>query len=92
MGDSRLSLALIHYSFSTIVTVSADFMAQGQPLLGECPLTEGQVFSGNPLVFQEPVLRMGRIKGFWQREWRRWSPYPACGPHNRSALHRQKHD
>lgn len=67
MGDGLLSLALIHYSFSTIVTVSADFMAQGQLLLGECPLTEGQVFSGNPLVLQEPV-EDGKDKGIFGKE------------------------
>ena len=67
MGDGLLSLALIHYSFSTIVTVSADFMAQGQLLLGESSLTEGQVFTGNPLVLQEPI-EDGEDEGIFGKE------------------------
>ena len=67
MGDSCLGLAIVYHSFSTIVSVSSDFMAQDQLLLGESPLTEGQVFSGNPLVFQEPI-EDGKDKGIFGKE------------------------
>ena len=67
MSDSCLSFSLIHNSFSAIVAVSTDFMAQDQLLLGESPLTEGQVFSGNPLVFQEPI-EDGKDKGIFSKE------------------------
>ena len=67
MGDSYLALAIVYHSLSAIVSVTADFMAQGQLLLDESPLTEGQVFSGNPLVFQEPI-EDGKDKGIFGKE------------------------